>query len=94
MCCAFTTLVLLGPRFFGFMWWLLQPTRWVPLTFSNWLWPLLGILFLPWATLMYVICAPGGIIGLDWLWLGLALFADIASYSGGAYGNRNRMPGY
>lgn len=28
MCCAFLTLVFLGPRFFGAMWWLFQPARW------------------------------------------------------------------
>ena len=32
-----------------------------------------------------------GITGFDWIWLALALFADIASYSGGAYGNRARF---
>ena len=31
--------------------------------------------------------------GFDWLWVGLAVLVDIASYSGGAYGNRDRMPG-
>ena len=34
-----------------------------------------------------------GVVGFDWLWLGLALIADIASYGGGAYGNRERIPG-
>ncbi len=43
---------------------------------------------------MYVIVAPGGIVGFDWFWLGLALVADIAMWTGGGYGNRNRMPGY
>ena len=52
---------------------------------------MLGLIFVPWLTLMYVIVAPGGIVGLDWLWLGLALVADIGSYSGGAYGNRDRL---
>ena len=32
---------------------------------------------------MYIIVAPGGVIGWDWLWLGLMLAADIASYAGG-----------
>ncbi|MFN8496381.1 MAG: hypothetical protein U0641_00880 [Anaerolineae bacterium] len=41
---------------------------------------------------MYVIVAPGGIAGFDWVWLGLALAADIASYSGGI--GRKRVPGY
>jgi len=90
MCCAFTTLVLLGPRAAILLWWLFQPLRWQT-AFQTWIWPLLGAIFVPWLTLMYVIVAPGGIVGLDWLWLGLALVADIASYSGGAYGNRGRM---
>jgi hypothetical protein len=45
--------------------------------------------------LMYVIVAPGGINGLwEWLFMGLAVIADIGSYTGGGYGNRNRIPGY
>ena len=93
MCCIFTTLVLLGPRVGGLVWWLLQPVRW-ELAFNTFIWPLVGLIFLPWTTLMYVVVAPGGVIGFDWFWVALAVFADIASYSGGAYGNRDRMPGY
>ena len=98
MCCAFLSLVLLGPRFVGAIWWIWQPMQW-QLAFNNWpggslwwIWPVLGIVFLPWMTLMYVIVAPGGITGFDWLWLGLGLFADIASYGGGA--GRKRIPQY
>jgi hypothetical protein len=92
MCCIFTTLLLLGPRAGILVWYLIQPGRWHA-TFDTWIWPLLGSLFLPWMTLMYVIVAPGGVGGFDWLWLGLALLADIATYSGGGYGNRDRLRG-
>ena len=81
MCCLFTTLVLLGPRFFLIFWWLFQPV-YFNLRFDTWILPLLGILFLPWTTLMYVIIFP--VVSFDWLWLGLALLADIAGYVGGA----------
>jgi len=93
MCCLFTILVFLGPRVAGIVWWIAQPVRWVGAVgaFDTWLWPLLGLVFLPWATLMYVIVAPGGITGFDWLWIGLAIFIDIAAYSGGGYGNRDRI---
>jgi len=38
-----------------------------------------------------VLVAPGGVNGLDWLWLGLAVVLDLASYSsGGVYGRRRR----
>ncbi len=98
MCCGFLILVLLGPRIFGAFWWLFQPLRWQAV-FGNWgaiglwwLWPILGLVFLPWTTLMYVLVAPGGVVGLDWLWIAIMLVADIASYGGG-YG-RKRIPGY
>jgi hypothetical protein len=41
---------------------------------------------------MYVLVSPGGILGFDWLWLGLMLVADLASYGGGI--GRKRIPGY
>jgi hypothetical protein len=91
MCCFFTVLVVLGPRVAGAIWWLVQPMRWQAAFNNNWLWPVLGLIFLPWLTLMYVIVAPGGIVGFDWVWLGLALVGDIGSYSGGGYGNRRRL---
>lgn len=98
MCCAFLALVLLGPRFFGAMWCLFQPARW-QLAFNQWfsgglwwIWAVLGIVFIPWTTIMFVIVAPGGIVGWDWLWLGLMLAADIISYGGGI--GRKRIPSY
>ena len=40
---------------------------------------------------MYVGVAPtGNVSGIDWLWLAIAFIADLASYSGGAYGNKDR----
>ncbi len=93
MCCFFTTLVLLGPRAAILVWWLINPIRW-QVTFDTFIWPLLGFIFLPWTTLMYVLVAPGGIILFDWILLALAVLADIAVYAGGGYGNRGRIPGY
>jgi hypothetical protein len=43
---------------------------------------------------MYVLVAPGGVVGFDWVWLGLAVVSDIGMYAGGGYGNRDRIPGY
>lgn len=93
MCCLLTVLVFLGPRVAGIIWWIAQPNRWVGVAgaFQTWIWPVLGLIFLPFATLMYVLVAPGGLTGLDWLWVGLAVVLDIVSYTGGGYGNRNRL---
>ena len=92
MCCFFTSLVLFGPRLAILVWWSLQPMRWSA-AFEGFIWPLLGFLFLPWTTIMYVLVFGGGITGFDWVWLGLGLLADISSYAGGGYGNRNRLSG-
>jgi hypothetical protein len=91
--CLFLTLLFLGPRAAILFWWLIEPLRWSA-AFDTFIWPLLGFLFLPWTTLMYVVVFGGGIEGFDWLWMGLALLADAASYAGGAYGGRGRVPGY
>jgi len=91
MCCLLTVLMFLGPRAAILVWWLMAPTRWALAFPGSFIWPLLGFLFLPWTILMYVLVAPAGINGFDWIWLGLGLLADIASYAGSGYGNRNRM---
>jgi hypothetical protein len=92
MCCLFTSLFLLGPRVANVVWWILQPGRW-DAAFSTWLWPVLGILFAPWTTMMYVIVAPAGVVGFDWFWVVLGVLADIAFWTGGVWGNRDRIPG-
>lgn len=90
MCCFFATLVLLGPRVGMLIYWLLPYGQAkINLAFNSFIWPLLGLIFLPWTTLMYVIIFP--VFGFDWIWLALALFADIGSYGGGAYSNRSRF---
>ncbi len=91
--CLFLTLLLLGPRAAIILWWLVEPLRW-SVVFDTFFLPFLGFIFLPWTTLMYVVVGIGGITGWDWLWIGLAVFADIATYAGGAVGGRGRVPGY
>ena len=96
MCCFLTILVFLGPRIAGLVWWLIQPARWVGEfgAFNSFIWPILGIIFLPWTTIMYVLVSPGGINGLfEWLFLIFALIIDIGSYGGGGYTNRSLIPG-
>jgi hypothetical protein len=99
MCCFFTLLVFLGPRIAGIFWWLIQPLRWNTAFGSIfggsslwWIWPVLGLIFLPWTTLMYVLVAPGGVVGIwEWGFLILAVVLDIGSYTGGGYGNKDRL---
>jgi hypothetical protein len=90
MCCFLTVLVLLGPRFAAIVWWLFWPAKW-SLAFGSIIWPILGIIFLPWTTLMYVILVPWTGNFWEWLFIILAVFADVASYGGGGWGNRDRI---
>ena len=87
MCCFFAGLVFLGPRAAILVWWLIDIDRWNA-AFSNLVWPVVGFFFAPWTTLTWVIIAPGGVSGLDWVILGIGILADVASYSGSLYGNR------
>ena len=94
MCCIFTILIFLGPRFAGIVWWIAAPARWVGAlgAFESAIWPILGLIFVPWTTLMYVLVAPGGVTGFDWVWIALAVLCDVGMYAGGGYGNRDRVP--
>ena len=89
--CLFLLLLFFGPRTVIVIWWFIEPLRWGA-AFDSFFLPFLGFLFLPWTTLMYFLAAPGGLVGLDLLWLGIGVVADIASYAGGGlYGRRRRV---
>ncbi len=94
MCCFFAVLLFFGPRLGFLVYWLLAPMR-VNLALQNfnfpWLVGLLGLIFLPWTILMYTIVFP--LNGFDWIWIGLAVGADIFGYTS-QYRNRHKVPGY
>jgi hypothetical protein len=89
MCCLALSAGFIGPRFALLMWWLFGTK--VDAAFSNWIWPLLGLLFLPWTTIAYVL-AWGPVDGVSgfwgWLLVGLGLALDIATYSSRAAKSR------
>lgn len=62
-------------------------------TFTTFLWPLLGIIFLPFATLIYVLLYVLGIgvTGSDWWWVALAALLDLSHWSAMA-SQRTEMP--
>jgi hypothetical protein len=53
--------------------------------------PLLGLIFLPLTTLVYALAwSPvGGVEGIEWLWVGIALVLDLSAYGGGARARRD-----
>ena len=78
MGCLFVLLGAAFPRVMLIAWWLARPDR-VDQVFSTVIWPVLGIVFLPFATLMYVLLyLPGdGVTGADWGWVAFAAVLDL-----------------
>ena len=100
MCCLVTILLVFGPRILLVVWWLMDAARFslafstkvwpLQLPWPYWVWPLIGGIFVPWTTLTYLIVFPGGVVGLEWVWLGLGLLLDLSSHLGG-YRHRDRI---
>ena len=88
--CLFSLLVAGAPRLALILLWISRPER-VNSAFDGFIVPLLGWAFFPIVTFVYVLIAPQGIQSLDWLWLGLALLADIGVWAAGGYLNRRRL---
>jgi len=91
MILSFILLILTGPRVVNVLWWLLRPGVYAVAFGNNIILPILGIIFLPWTTLMYVLAFPGGLSGLDWIFIGIGFIADVASYGGSGYGGKKQM---
>jgi hypothetical protein len=90
MCCLALTAGVLGPRIALLAWWIFGDK--VDLAFDSWIWPLLGLIFLPWTTLAYVIAwGPlNGVSGAGWLLVALGVALDIGTYSARAAKSRYR----
>jgi uncharacterized membrane protein len=60
---------------------------------NKFLLPLLGLIFLPWTTLMYVLAwTPAhGVTGVGWFFVALGVLFDLGSYSSGGYTQRHRV---
>jgi hypothetical protein len=73
------------PRLAVLIVWIARPER-VDAAFSTFLWPLLGIIFgiifLPFATLSYLLLYTSGrgLSGWDWFWVVLAALLDIGHW--------------
>jgi len=76
------------------MYWISRPVA-MDAVFHTFILPCLGFMFLPFTTLMFVWLSQGvgGVQGIDWLWLILAVLLDLGSIAGAAAANRDRLPG-
>ena len=92
MGCLFALFAGLFPRLALFIVWIARPAL-VGAAFHGWIVPLLGIIFLPFATLIYVILyTPGiGLTGWEWFWVILAGVLDLAHLGTGIVRRRELM---
>jgi hypothetical protein len=93
MGCLFLLVALVSPRLgIVFLW---AFTNYVSRSFDTWIWPLLGLIFLPWTTLLYILVAApaGGITFWGWFFVVLGLLMDIGSHLN-SYGSRNEAQVY
>jgi hypothetical protein len=95
MGCLFLVFAGAFPRLAVLFIWLARPALFSAAFGGAWLWPLLGVIFLPLTTLMYVLLwSSAGITGFDWFWLVLAFLLDLGGMASSGYANRDRVPGY
>lgn len=94
MGCLFAIFAGAFPRLATLFIWLARPSYFNAAFGGSWLLPVIGIIFLPFTTLMYVLLwSPAGLVGWDWFWLIIAVVLDVSHYVGTFYGGRDRIPG-
>ena len=79
--CLFAGLAATFPRVGLLLIWLF--TDWSDVVFDNWFWPLLGFIFVPFTTLMYILVdlvTVGDIQLGGWLLIGLSVLVDLSHW--------------
>jgi len=85
--------IAVAPRFILVLSWIFSE-RWDLVWRGDVLVPLLGIAFVPFTTVMYMLVwSTGGIVGWDWLWIALGVILDVTKWSNIVY-QRRTIPGY
>ena len=94
MGCLFVTFGAFFPRLAVLFIWIARPQMFEAALGSA-LVGLIGIVFLPFTTLIYVLLwTPTGLSGWDWLWVFLAFLIDLGGLTSSAYANRERAGGF
>jgi hypothetical protein len=88
MGCLLALLAAISPRLALILVWIF--TTLVDRAFEGFLLPLLGLVFLPLTTLVYVLAyrPVTGVTGWGWFWVVLAVLFDLGSYGGGVFSRR------
>ena len=91
MGCLLVLLAAFAPRLVVLFAWIGRPS-YFDSVFDTWIFPLLGLIFLPFTTLMWLLLGapPLGVHGIDWLWIALAVMLDLSHYAN-TYGQRDAV---
>jgi len=88
MCCWIVLAFAFAPRAALVLMWLLNDR--ISAAFGGILLPLIGFFLMPWTTLIYTLVQPGGLNGLDIIFLIIAIGADLGAWGGGAKSRRSQ----
>ena len=91
--CLFAMLIATLPRVALIFAWLFS-ARWSQV-WTGWFWPLMGFLFAPYTTIMYMLTwtSVSGIHGWDWMWVGMGVMLDAMKWAQ-IFVQRREVPGY
>jgi hypothetical protein len=92
--CLIGAAIAAAPRLVLILAWIFSD-RWATVWGGTWLLPLLGIVFAPYTTVMYMLAwnPVTGIAGFDWFWIFLGVILDLMKWATIA-NNRRGIPGY
>ena len=103
-CCLGVLLLAGAPRLALLLWWFMDPARigatfrgWSTtvgsITAPSWIWPVIGLLLVPWTTVAFIFVSPGGLTTLEWAVLVIALLMDLSTSGGGGHAYRRSRSG-
>jgi hypothetical protein len=82
--CLLLILLFFGPRAGILVYYVGWPARW-DVAFDSFIVPFLGFVLAPWTTLVYVVVAPDGVEGLDYVLIGLGALLDVVTLGTSGY---------
>jgi hypothetical protein len=90
-CCLLAVVGSFFPRIALLLMWIF--TTYVDRAFTSFIWPLLGLIFLPFTTIFYCLSwnpVTHGVHGAAWIWVIIGLLLDLGSYASGGRGRQQR----
>ena len=91
--CLLAMIAAFAPRLVLIIMWIVGPR--VNAAFDTFIVPLLGLIFLPYTTIMFILVwnPVTGVYGWDWVWIALGVWLDVMKWAR-IYENRQNIPGY